>query len=192
MKATVVHLPSGAPISSAALVARPTRPEPQAARPAPTPPSRQIQQALAALQKAAEQMQESALRLFASHREQLIRLSIEIAAKILAKDIQEHNYQIESILQQALEGIGRDRPMTIRLNPQDLQTIQQTAEKTDGANSALIRWIPDPTVKPADCVIETEEGIIEWIIEEHLKRISEALTAGTRVHDENGNENLLH
>lgn len=190
MKKTVVHLPLGAPISSASVVDRPPRTAAPAPRPQ-NPPNRQIQQALAVLQKAAEQMQETAQRLFASHREQLIRLSIEIAARILAKEIQDQNYQIEAILRQALEGIGSDRPMTIRLNPQDLQTIQQTAAKSDGTDAPLIRWIPDPTIQPAECVIETEEGIIEWIIEEHLRRISDALLSGVQTHDKNGNENLL-
>ncbi len=191
MKTTVIHLPSVAPISSAALVAAPQRRQPQTHSDQTTPQNRQIQQALLALHQAAEQMQQSSLRLFASHREQLIRLSIEIAAKILAKDTQEQNYQIEDILRQALEGIPCDRPITVRLNPQDLQTCQQTVEKNDTAQLALLRMIPDPSVRPAECIIETEDGIIEWIVQEHLKRISDALLAGVQPHDENTNENQL-
>lgn len=192
MKTAVLHLPSGAPISSATVVAEPPQTKTQVSRPQPPLPNRQIQQALCALQQATEQVQECAGRLFASHREQLIRLSIEIAAKILAKDIQERNYQMEAILQQALEGIPQDRPMTVRFNPQDLQTFQATGEKNDSDLPALLRMIPDPSVRPGECIIETEEGIIEWIIQEHLNRISEALLAGVQCHDENGNENLLH
>lgn len=191
MKKTVIHLPSAGPISSAALVERPPRPEPAAHRAAPTIPNRQIQQALTALQKAAEQMQESAVRLLASHREQIIRLSLEIAAKILAKDIQEEHYQMEAILQKALEGLGSDQPITVRLNPQDLQTLQQTAANGNTLPFEQVRWIPDPTVGPAECIVQTEEEIIEWLIDEHLKRIADALLAGVSAHDENGNENIL-
>jgi flagellar biosynthesis/type III secretory pathway protein FliH len=191
MKKAVIHLPSAGPISSAALVERPPRLQASANRPSPPPPNRQIQQALAALQKAAAQLQESAVRLFASHREQLIRLSLEIAAKILAKDIQEQNYQIEAILQKALEGIGSNLPITIRLHPQDLQTLQQAGENGIDRLPSSIRWIPDPTLKPAECILQTEEEMIEWIIDEHLKRISDALLAGVQTHDENGSTTSL-
>ncbi len=192
MKTLIVQLPSTAPISSASIIDPPKCPAQPAARSESPLPNRQIQQALEALRQAAEQMQESAGRLFASHREQIIRLSIEIAAKILAKDIHEQNYQMETILQQALEGIPQDRPITIRLNPKDLQTCQEMMEKTGAEQPALIRLIPDPTVQPAECIVESEQGIIEWIIDEHLKRISEALLAGVQADDKNRSENLLH
>lgn len=191
MKTLIVQLPSTAPISSASLIDPPKHPAQPAAHPEPAVPNRQIQQALEALRQAAEQMQESAMRLFASHREQIIRLSIEIAAKILAKDIHEQTYQMEAILQQALEGIPQDRPIAVRLNPKDLQTCQDRKGKIGAEQPSLIRFIPDPSVRPAECIVESEQGIIEWIIDEHLKRIAEALLAGVQTNDKNRNENLL-
>jgi flagellar biosynthesis/type III secretory pathway protein FliH len=44
-----------------------------------------------ALQSAVAQVEQVSKDIFVSHREQIVRLSIEIAAKILAKDIHERN-----------------------------------------------------------------------------------------------------
>lgn len=181
MSTPVVQLNGASPISSVALV---DTPRPAAKTRAPSVSSeteiRRVRQSAAALDRGVEEIQEFGRQLFSSHREQLIRLSIEIAAKVLAKDIHERNYEIEKILSQALEEVPQGRPVTVKLNPEDLKTYQQTLDRKDPQTTAHLHLAADSTVGPGQCIIETEQGVIEWIIEEHLKRISDALLASSR------------
>jgi flagellar biosynthesis/type III secretory pathway protein FliH len=177
MSTPVIQLSGASPISSVALVDPPV---PAAKTPVPQTPSsemeiRRLRQAAAALEQAAEEIGNFSRQLFSSHREQLIRLSIEIAAKVLAKEIHQRNYEIEKIISQALEEVPQGRPVTVKLNPEDLKTYQQILSQKDAQTLSHIHPVADGSVGPGQCIIETEQGVIEWIIEEHLKRISDAL-----------------
>ena len=44
--------------------------------------------------------------------------------------------------------------------------------KTSGGN---IRFVADPSVPRAECVLETTEGIVQSAIEQHIERIADAL-----------------
>lgn len=176
MSKPVVQLTTDSPISSVTLV---DSPKPSAKTSVPSARTeaelQKVRQAAGALEKAAADIQAYGRQLFTSHREQLVRLSIEIAAKILAKDIHERNYDIEKILIQALEEVPKGQPVTVKLNPDDLKTYQQTLKQEPRQLEDHLHLASDWTVGPGQCIVETEQGVIEWIIEDHLKRISSAL-----------------
>jgi len=181
MSRPTVQLKSNSPISSVALVDQPK----PAVKTTVSAAGREaeiqkLQLTIKALEQAAEDLQEYGRQLFASHREQLIRLSIEIAAKVLAKDIHERNYEIEKIITQALEEIPKGQPVTVKLNPDDLKTCQQALDQKDEGAPEHLHLAPDWTIGPGECVVETEQGVIEWIIEDHLNRISNALLGSSR------------
>ena len=62
-----------------------------------TQKTQQVDTLCEALRSAAEKFDRSTEELFLSHKEQIVRLSVEIASKILAKDRAERNYEIEKI-----------------------------------------------------------------------------------------------
>ena len=176
MSKPVVQLTSDSPISSVALIDNPNTGK--SVSKSSTHSEEEIQkinQVTGALQQAAEAIQECGQQMVSSHREQLVRLSIEIAAKVLAKDIHERNYEIEKILTEALEEVPTGQSVTVKLNPEDLKTYQQLLDQKACQPPSHIQLAPDWTVGPGQCIVETTQGVIEWIIEEHLKRISAAL-----------------
>ena len=180
MSQPAVQLTSASPISSVAMIDSPTE---EAALPktiSSEPDIQKIIQAVQALDQAALDLQESASQVFSSHREQLIRLSIEIAAKVLAKDVHERNYEIEKILTQALEEVPTGQPVTVKLNPEDFQTCQKALEQGSFKQPDRIQLVSDGTIDPGQCTAQTEQGVIEWIVDEHLNRISEALLGNAK------------
>jgi len=40
---------------------------------------------------------------------------------------------------------------------------------------ANVKLVADANIRPGECVVETNKGMIEYFIEEHLKKVSEAL-----------------
>ena len=128
-----------------------------------------------ALQQAAEKFERYTEELFLSHKEQIVRLSVEIASKILAKDQHERNYEIEKIISQALQTVPTSGEMRIRLNPDDLKTIQQMTDANQFVAPEGVHFAGDATVGPAECIIETDRGVIEHLIEEHLRQVASVL-----------------
>lgn len=136
---------------------------------------RQLMQACTAMSKAATELEAYRTTLFSSNREHIVRLSVEIAARIVAKEVAEGNYAIEQIVLDALESAPPGRPMTIRLHPDDVKAFETAAADLHLTLPPNTDIAADPTVKPAECVIDTEQGMVESLIDDHLRQIGEAL-----------------
>lgn len=128
-----------------------------------------------ALQKAVAQVEQISRDIFVSHREQIVRLSIEIAAKILARDIHERNYDMETIILQALQSIPSAQRVTVRLNPDDLAAWQNAVNSKQVSEPDNILCIGDWSVGHAECIVETDQGVVEYLIQEQLKQVTAAL-----------------
>jgi flagellar biosynthesis/type III secretory pathway protein FliH len=129
----------------------------------------------AALQNAVAQVEQLSKDIFVSHREQIVRLSLEIAARILAKDIHQRQYDIETIILNALQTIPAAQRITLRLHPDDLAVWQAAVNHEGLTDPENILCIGDWSVGHAECVIETDQGVVEYLIEEQLKQVSAAL-----------------
>jgi len=128
-----------------------------------------------ALEEAASRLEKYHSEIFSSHRQQIARLSVQIAEKILLKEISSGNYDIEKIVLEALKTAPGRHDVVVRMNPEDLGRLREiTGKDTDGMLSN-IKLAPDPQIGRAECVVETDEGIIEYLIQEHLERIGRAL-----------------
>jgi len=112
---------------------------------------------------------------FASHKEEIARLSVEIARKILMQKAEDGDYEIETIIREALKNAPTHQDLVIRLNPHDL-TACQKAQQNDGSETlAGIKFVADQSIGRAECVLESPKGIIELLIDEHLEQIGKAL-----------------
>lgn len=135
----------------------------------------QLAQVCAALNKAAAQLEEYRATLFSSHREQIVRLSLEIAARILAKEVAEGNYAIEKIVLESLQSAPSAKQTTIRLNPEDVKAFEKAAAEQGLTLPANTEIAADWAVHPAECIIDSELGMVESLIDEHLRQIGQAL-----------------
>ncbi|HDS83591.1 MAG TPA: hypothetical protein ENN97_00100 [Phycisphaerales bacterium] len=136
---------------------------------------RQLAQACDALSKAAMELQAYCASLFASQREQIVRLSLEIAARVLAKETAERNYAVEKIVTEALQSAPPAKQLTIRLNPDDVKAFEQAAAEQGFSLPPNVELAADWSVNPAECRIDSELGIVESMIEDRLRQIEQAL-----------------
>ena len=133
-----------------------------------------LAQVCQALQDAVNKVNEFQENLFKEHKEQIAKLSVEIARKILVQKVQEKDYAIEPIIEEALKNAPTRQDVVVHLNPEDLvecQKVQQDASST----LADVKLISDPNIGRAECLLETPKGIIESLIDERLERIGKAL-----------------
>jgi len=136
----------------------------------------------AALSKANQALREVTARLnefydatFAAHKEEIARLAVEIARKILAQKVENGDYKIEPIIKETLSNAPVRQDVVVRLNPADLTEWQKLRENEPGEDFTGIKFVPDASIGRAECVLETPKGIIESLIDQHLEQIGKAL-----------------
>ena len=133
-----------------------------------------LAQLLAALKGLVDKLNQFYEKIFAGHKEEIAKLSVEIARKILLQKVQQGDYQIEAIVQEAIKNAPTQQDIIVHLNPGDLARIQKIQQE-DASAFTGIKFVSDPNVGQAECTIETSKGIVESLINEHLEQISKAL-----------------
>jgi flagellar biosynthesis/type III secretory pathway protein FliH len=114
-------------------------------------------------------------KMYAEHREEIARLSVEIARKILMQKVENGDYEIESIIKEALKNAPGSQDVIVHLNPEDLEKYQKAQQDGPGCVLAGIKLISDPNIGRAECLLESPKGIIKSMIDDNLERIGEAL-----------------
>ena len=114
-------------------------------------------------------------KLYVEHREEIARLSVEIARKILMQKVENRDYEIESIIKEALNNAPGGQDLVVHLNPEDIEKCRKAQQDEPGGVLAGIKLIPDPNIGRAECLLESPKGIIKSMIDDNLERISKAL-----------------
>lgn len=109
------------------------------------------------------------------HREEIAGLSIEIARKILFQKVEKGDYEIETIVKEALKNVPARQEVNVYLNPKDIEQCQKVFENEQEGILTGIKLIPDPNIGRAECLVKSPKGNVHSFIEEHLEQIGEAL-----------------
>jgi flagellar biosynthesis/type III secretory pathway protein FliH len=141
----------------------------------PISQTQEFVQALEALEILTANLQTVYERAIVEHRQGIAKLAVEIARKILAQKAKDGDYEIESVIAEALNNAPTRQDIVVRLNPQDLVNLQQVQQRSD-KNFAGIKFTSDPAIGPAQCVVETPKGKVESLIEEHLEQVARVLS----------------
>ncbi|HET6427272.1 MAG TPA: FliH/SctL family protein [Phycisphaerae bacterium] len=135
----------------------------------------QLAQARGALASAATGVAELEGRLIRQAERQMLELALEIAARVLCQEIRAARPEIAPIVAEALRRVPSDREVVIHLHPDDLACCRQAQEADEPDGEGAVRFVADPAVPRAGCVIETAEGVVESTVEGNLQRLGEAL-----------------
>lgn len=130
----------------------------------------QFLQAQQALVECVGQLQQLQQQIASQAEQQLVDLAVDIAQKFLCQEIQAERYDINPIVAEALEHLPVRQNVVVHLNPQDLAKCQLAQTKDDA-----VRFIADPGVAPAQCVLETPEGLVAHEVDMTLNDIRHAL-----------------
>ena len=114
-------------------------------------------------------------KLYVEHGEEIARLSVEIARKILVQKVEKGDYEIESIVKEALNNAPGGQEVKVHLNPEDIEKCKKAQQSEPGSVLADIKLIPDPNIGRAECLLESPKGIIKSMIDDSLERIGKAL-----------------
>lgn len=134
-----------------------------------------VSQVCQTLQGLVVKLNELCDKLLVEHKEEIARLSVEIARKVLMQKVQEGDYEIESIVKEALNNAPTRQDLVVHLNPEDVVECEKLQQNNDAGTLAGIKFVADSNIGRAECMIETPKGTIGSLIDEHLERIAKAL-----------------
>jgi len=107
----------------------------------------------------------------AEHR--IVEIILEIAKKVLGEQVRVDKEAILGPVQKALEKCSFSRKVTMRVAPEDYETVSLSKNKLmlemEGVSEFEIMM--ENTLSPGSCVLETEAGYINSGVEVQLERI---------------------
>ncbi len=198
-----VTWPADAPVNSDSLTHLPVDPAPQPVVPSPeeiellraqaweegqregfAAGKREAAQLITVLQNIMEEAMAAREEFIAVTTPQLLNLAVQIAEKIIRREVETDPTVVQRIAEDALRHAVDKHHLRIRVNPEDLETLQAAAPELQAALDDIREFEIVPDRRGGDrrmarggCLIETESGIIDARIETQLEEVRERLTA---------------
>jgi flagellar assembly protein FliH len=116
--------------------------------------------------------------LFTQVEQQVVKLSIQVAKKIVHREIQADPNIIQTLVRVALGHVAEKSAVTIHLNPTDYNyLLEQHAElsQTEGRDISLLA---DKSIERGGCLIQTDSGDIDARIEEQFREVESSFFDG--------------
>ncbi len=112
--------------------------------------------------------------------ENVCALAIAVARQVIAREVAMDKSSLAGMVRQALDEFPLDQPLTLRVNPGDLQVIH-AAFHAAGELSPLaarkdVQWLPDPRIAAGGCLIEGRDRIVDGRVDTALERLYRRLT----------------
>jgi flagellar assembly protein FliH len=104
--------------------------------------------------------------------EQVVRLTLAIARKILHREAQVDPLLLAGILRVALEKIASNTNTRLRAHPSDIKVWRDYFAQAR-ENFPAPELIGDPEIQPGRCILETELGTTEIGLDTQLKEIEQ-------------------
>jgi flagellar assembly protein FliH len=111
-------------------------------------------------------------RLFADVERQVVKLAVEVAKKIVHREIQADRDVIQTLVKVALSHAAEKSAVTVRLSPADYNyLLEHRAELNEGNSSREIVLLADKSIERGGCLVQTECGDIDARIEEEFREL---------------------
>jgi len=115
--------------------------------------------------------------IIAKTEEQIVRLSLAIAKKVINQEVTTNKEVILGVLKGVAKNISETEGMKIRLNPQDFRYIMEIKkdflQSIEGVRNAVFE--EDISIKRGGAVVETMFGEVDARLESQMKEIRSAM-----------------
>jgi flagellar assembly protein FliH len=128
---------------------------------------------------AVEMLRAQADHLAEQARADAIEIGFQVARKVLEAELRSGPEALFALVRSAVRRAGESRRVAVRLAPEDAALLASDAGRgaVDGVTAARIEWIPDPSLQPGDCLVETDFGQVDGRLGTRLAEIRRAVDA---------------
>jgi flagellar biosynthesis/type III secretory pathway protein FliH len=142
--------------------------------------SARLRTAVAVAEEALDAVRDGEMRWTGAIEENICALAVAVAQQVIGRELREDVGIVVELVRRALGEFPVDQPVRIRVNPQDLASLETYGSGdnpllgvTRGQDS---RWVADARIAPGGCVVEGRERIVDGRVDTALERIYRRLT----------------
>ncbi len=110
-------------------------------------------------------------KLFAQAEREVVQLAIEVAKKIVHREIQADPQIIQTLVNVALSHVAETGSATILLHPSDHEALAQTYKELQEGAEPDLELKADKSMQRGGCLIQTDCGDVDARIEEGFREI---------------------
>jgi len=117
--------------------------------------------------------------LYAQVETEVVKLAVEVAKKIVHREIHADPEIIQTLVRVALGHVAEKGAVTVHLHPVDYNyLLEHRAELVHGADGREIVLLADKSIERGGCLIQTECGDIDARIEEEFREVERSFFEG--------------
>lgn len=113
---------------------------------------------------------------------ELIRLAVRIAQKIIGEELRTNPEAMVNIARECLRGLSRERSLTLRVHPADLDLMRRSIDllREAAGPKRSIDVIADPVISSGGCIVQSEYGMVDARLETQIRCMEEMLVRTAR------------
>ena len=138
--------------------------------------TQKLQPVLDGLQQAILHLEQLRQKTYQSIEQEVVELALAIARKVICREVEVDKEVVVCVAREALKEVEDPGNIKIKMNPSDLQFINETkyqlSELIGNVNHVTIE--PGQSIQSGGCVIETNLGEIDARIEKQLQAVEES------------------
>lgn len=112
--------------------------------------------------------------LYSKVEKEVVTLAIEVAKKIVQREIQADQSIIQTLVHVALSRVSEKTSVTVRLNPVDYKFLREHRDATAKAEGCDVSLRSDNSIEQGGCLVETSCGDIDARIGEKFREVENA------------------
>lgn len=129
-----------------------------------------------ALQDVTKQLQEEKCNIWQKSETEIIKLVLAIVQKVVGYEVVNNNQLIEKVVAEALSHVGKQKIISIRMNPADVTKLNESeittnASAADSVFDNKFEVVADQKISPGGCVVETDFGCIDAQLETRINKV---------------------
>jgi flagellar assembly protein FliH len=145
---------------------------------------RQVESVLQSLGRMLEELEALRRKDARDFEKELVEMVLAVARKVVGQEVAANPDAVAQLLRDALGRIEHAGPLTIRVNPADLERLSELRPQLlEGlADPGRVRFEPDAGLDAGGCLIESSAGDIDARVEQRFRVVEDALRAEARRH----------
>ncbi len=118
--------------------------------------------------------------LYTQVEREVVRLAVEVAKKIVHREIQADPDIIQTLVRVALSHVAEKSAVTIHLSPTDYSYLLEQRSELSQTEGRDISLLADKSIERGGCLIQTECGDVDARVEERFREVEHAFFEGIK------------
>jgi flagellar assembly protein FliH len=132
-----------------------------------------LREATAAIARLAAELAESKGALLKDVEANLTAVALTAARHLVGREVAADPALVAELVARGIDLVKPESPLTLRMNPADLESVREALTPTLDHESMTVRWLPDETIARGGYLLESPGRLIDGRLEEALRALYE-------------------